>query len=142
MLLGLFLQQSGSSNLSREYRFPHSVFGTTFLALSKSEFDAAALELRKRQQVFLSLDHDPHNLPQQERDFLSMAEMELTMSQSPSADRIDKKLLPNPFGRIVGYPLEDDAVDVAEINQKAFQRVSAGSRCSEHGCERRFDLVW
>ena len=38
--------------------------------LSKSGFDAAALELRKRQQVFLSLDHDPHNLSQQERDVL------------------------------------------------------------------------
>ncbi len=38
--------------------------------LSKSEFDAAALELRKELQVFLSLHHDPHNLPPQERDLL------------------------------------------------------------------------
>ena len=39
------------------------------------------------------------------------------MSQSPFVDR---KLLPNPFGRIVGDPLVDSAVDVAEINQSAF----------------------
>jgi hypothetical protein len=39
------------------------------------------------------------------------------MSQSPF---VDKKLLPNPFGSIVGDPLEDTAVDVAEINEKAF----------------------
>ena len=38
--------------------------------LSKSEFDAAALKLRKELQVFLSLHHDPHNLPPQERDLL------------------------------------------------------------------------
>jgi hypothetical protein len=39
-------------------------------SLSKTEFDDAALELRKRLQVFLSLDHDPHNLSQPERDLL------------------------------------------------------------------------
>ncbi len=39
-------------------------------ALRKSAFDAAAIELRKRQQVFLSLHHDPHNLSAQERDLL------------------------------------------------------------------------
>jgi hypothetical protein len=38
--------------------------------LDKRDFDAAALELRKRQQVSLSLHHDPHNLPQEERDLL------------------------------------------------------------------------
>lgn len=38
--------------------------------LNKHDFDAAALELRKRQQVSLSLHHDPHNLPQEERDLL------------------------------------------------------------------------
>ena len=38
--------------------------------LSKHDFDAAALELRKRQDVSLSLHHDPHNLPQEERDLL------------------------------------------------------------------------
>jgi hypothetical protein len=38
--------------------------------LSKRQFDAAALELRNSEQVFLSLHHDPHNLPQEERDLL------------------------------------------------------------------------
>jgi hypothetical protein len=38
--------------------------------LGKSEFDAAALELRRNQQVFLTLHHDPFSLPQTERDFL------------------------------------------------------------------------
>jgi hypothetical protein len=38
--------------------------------LNKHDFDAAGLELRKRQQVSLSLHHDPHNLPQEERDLL------------------------------------------------------------------------
>jgi hypothetical protein len=38
--------------------------------LSKSEFDAAALELRRGQQVFLALHHDPFGLPQPERDHL------------------------------------------------------------------------
>lgn len=39
-------------------------------ALDKRDFDAAALELRRKQQASLSLHHDPHNLPQQERDLL------------------------------------------------------------------------
>jgi hypothetical protein len=38
--------------------------------LAKNDFDAAALELRKKQQVFLSLHHDPHNLSPQDRDLL------------------------------------------------------------------------
>ncbi len=38
--------------------------------LGKSEFDAAALELRRNQHVFLNLHHDPFSLPQTERDFL------------------------------------------------------------------------
>ncbi len=38
--------------------------------LGKSEFDAAALELRRSQQVFLALHHDPFSLPQPERDLL------------------------------------------------------------------------
>jgi hypothetical protein len=38
--------------------------------LSKSHFDAAALELRKKQHVFLSLHHDPHSLPAQDRELL------------------------------------------------------------------------
>ena len=38
------------------------------------------------------------------------------MSQSPFVDR---RLLPNPFGCLVGRPLDND-VDVAEINEKAF----------------------
>ena len=37
---------------------------------SVGEFLVRSLDLRKRQQVFLSLDHDPHNLSQQERDVL------------------------------------------------------------------------
>lgn len=39
-------------------------------ALGKSELDAAALELRRNQQVFLTLHHDPFSLPQPERDLL------------------------------------------------------------------------
>jgi len=39
-------------------------------ALSKSQFDTAGLKLRDTEQVFLSLHHDPHNLPQHERDLL------------------------------------------------------------------------
>jgi len=39
-------------------------------ALGKSEFDAAARELRRKQQVFLTLHHDPFSLPQPERDLL------------------------------------------------------------------------
>ncbi len=38
--------------------------------LSKGDFDAAALELRKQQRVFLSPHISPHGLPQQERDLL------------------------------------------------------------------------
>lgn len=38
--------------------------------LSKHAFDAAALELRKKQQVFLSLHADPHNISQQDKDLL------------------------------------------------------------------------
>ncbi|HTS29379.1 MAG TPA: hypothetical protein VMH81_26095 [Bryobacteraceae bacterium] len=38
--------------------------------LSKAAFDSAALELRNTEKVFLSLHHDPHNLPQNERDLL------------------------------------------------------------------------
>ncbi len=38
--------------------------------LSKHEFDAAALELRKRQQVFLSLHADPYNISQEDKDLL------------------------------------------------------------------------
>ena len=33
----------------------------------------------------------------------------------------ETKLLPNPFGRIVGFPLDDKEVDVAEINGDAFE---------------------
>jgi hypothetical protein len=33
----------------------------------------------------------------------------------------DRRPLPNPFGRIVGHPLEDDEIDVAEINRPAFE---------------------
>jgi hypothetical protein len=33
----------------------------------------------------------------------------------------DRRSLPNPFGRIVGHPLEDDEIDVAEINRPAFE---------------------
>lgn len=39
------------------------------------------------------------------------------MSQSPFED---KRLLPNPFGRLVGDPLADN-IDVAEINIRAFE---------------------
>src|SRR5271165_779935 len=45
-----------------------------------------------------------------------MAAMVHTMSQSPFVER---RLLPNPFGCLVGRPLDND-VDVAEINEKAF----------------------
>lgn len=38
--------------------------------LSKQEFDAAALELRKKQEVFLSQHSDPYNLSQEEKDLL------------------------------------------------------------------------
>ncbi len=38
--------------------------------LSKREFDGAALELRKRQQVFLSQHADPYNLSQEDKDLL------------------------------------------------------------------------
>jgi hypothetical protein len=38
--------------------------------LSKGEFDTAALRLRDSEQVFVSLHHDPHNLPRHERDLL------------------------------------------------------------------------
>lgn len=36
----------------------------------KQDFDAAALELSRRQEVSLSLHHDPHNLPEADRDLL------------------------------------------------------------------------
>ncbi len=39
-------------------------------AISKSEFDRAAIKLRDTEKIFLSLHHDPHNLPQPERDLL------------------------------------------------------------------------
>ena len=38
--------------------------------LKKHEFDMAALELRKSQEVFLSQHSDPHNISQEERDLL------------------------------------------------------------------------
>jgi hypothetical protein len=38
--------------------------------LNKRDFDAAALELRNQQRVFLSPHDSPHRLPQQERDLL------------------------------------------------------------------------
>jgi hypothetical protein len=38
--------------------------------LSKHQFDAAALELRKQQQVFLSQHADPYNLSQADKDLL------------------------------------------------------------------------
>lgn len=38
--------------------------------LSKQEFDAAALELRKKQEVFLSQHSDPYNLSQEDKDLL------------------------------------------------------------------------
>jgi hypothetical protein len=43
---------------------------TRLPSLAKSEFDGAALELRRNQQVFLTLHHDPFSLPQPERDLL------------------------------------------------------------------------
>jgi hypothetical protein len=39
-------------------------------AVSKSEFDAAAFELRRKELVFLTLHHDPFGLAQPERDLL------------------------------------------------------------------------
>jgi hypothetical protein len=47
-----------------------------------------------------------------------MVEMEAIMSPLPFDDT---KLLPNPFGRIVGFPLDDGEIDVAEINGDAFE---------------------
>jgi hypothetical protein len=47
-----------------------------------------------------------------------MVEMERIMSPLPFDE---KKLLPNPFGRIVGLPLDDHEIDVAEINRDAFE---------------------
>jgi hypothetical protein len=41
-----------------------------FAKMSKREFDEAALELRQRQQVILSLHADPHNLGQEEKESL------------------------------------------------------------------------
>lgn len=38
--------------------------------LTKRDFDAAALELRRRQQVFLSQHADPYNLSQEDKDLL------------------------------------------------------------------------
>ena len=38
--------------------------------LAKREFDAAALELRKRQEVFLSQHADPYNISQADKDLL------------------------------------------------------------------------
>jgi hypothetical protein len=38
--------------------------------LSKQQFDAAALELRKNQEVSLSLHADPHNVSQEDKDLL------------------------------------------------------------------------
>jgi hypothetical protein len=38
--------------------------------LAKRELDAAALELRKKQQVTLNLHADPHNLSQEDKDLL------------------------------------------------------------------------
>jgi hypothetical protein len=38
--------------------------------LSKQDFDLAALELRKKQQVFLSQHVDPYNISQEEKDLL------------------------------------------------------------------------
>lgn len=49
------------STLRLRSRFPH---------LSKQEFDDAALELRKKEQVSLSLHADAHNLSQEDRDLL------------------------------------------------------------------------
>jgi hypothetical protein len=39
-------------------------------ALSKRELDSAAIHLRNAEKVFLHLHHDPHNLPQDQRDLL------------------------------------------------------------------------
>ena len=44
------------------------------------------------------------------------AKMEPTMSQLPFAERA----FPNPFGPLVGQPLDDRQVDIAEINSEAF----------------------
>jgi hypothetical protein len=41
-----------------------------FPKMTKQEFDSGALELRKQQQVILSLHADPHNLTQEEKDSL------------------------------------------------------------------------
>src|SRR5271168_3263351 len=56
--------------------------------------------------------------------------MEPTTLPLPSADRA----LPNPFGPLVGQPLDDSQLDIAEINSDAFdacrrlvQDVMAGS---------------
>jgi hypothetical protein len=38
--------------------------------LSKNEFDAAALELRKKERVFLSQHVDPYNISQEDKDLL------------------------------------------------------------------------
>lgn len=38
--------------------------------LSKQEFDSAALELRKKQEVFLSQHADPYNISQEDKDLL------------------------------------------------------------------------
>jgi hypothetical protein len=38
--------------------------------LNKQDFDIAALELRKRQEVYLSQHADPHNISQEEKDLL------------------------------------------------------------------------
>jgi hypothetical protein len=38
--------------------------------LTKRELDAAALELREKQQVYLSLDADPYNLSQEDKNLL------------------------------------------------------------------------
>jgi len=39
-------------------------------AINKRDFDLAAIKLRDAGKIFLSLHHDPHNLPQAERDSL------------------------------------------------------------------------
>lgn len=39
-------------------------------SVAKEEFDAAALELNKRQEVSLSLHHDPYNVTEAERELL------------------------------------------------------------------------
>jgi len=49
------------STLRLRSRLPH---------LSKHEFDTAALELRKNQQVFLSQHADPYNISQEDKDLL------------------------------------------------------------------------